>query len=142
MIERVVFDTSTFVGAALKFGSKPHRALMLALNLCSICSCEQELTELEEVLSRSFLERYLTRSDRDKFLALIREQIEIFQIDEIPGASLDPPCRDPTDNFILALALSAQADVIVSSDNDLLVLNPWNEIPILTPAQFLEKFRI
>jgi len=37
----------------------------------------------------------------------------------------------------LALALDCQAVTLVSSDADLLVLHPWHEIPILTPAGFL-----
>lgn len=140
MIERVVFDTSTLVGAALRFGSKPHQALMLALESCAICMCEQELSELAEVLNRSSFERYLTRSERGEFLALIRERTQNVWIDEMIGASLGPPCRDPKDNFILALAVAAQADVIVSSDHDLLVLHPWRGVDIMTPAQFLDQF--
>jgi predicted nucleic acid-binding protein len=49
-------------------------------------------------------------------------------------------CRDPNDDHILALALVAQADVIVSSDHDLLVLHPWRGFPILTASQFLAQF--
>lgn len=51
-------------------------------------------------------------------------------------------CRDANDDHILALALVAQADVIVSSDHDLLVLHPWRGIPILMPAQFLTEFSV
>jgi predicted nucleic acid-binding protein len=61
---------------------------------------------------------------------------------EAASAALDPPCRDASDNFILTLALACRADAIVSSDQDLLVLNPWNGIPILTPAQFLAQAEI
>jgi predicted nucleic acid-binding protein len=32
--------------------------------------------------------------------------------------------------------LAADADALVSSDGDLLVLDPWHGIPIMTPAQF------
>ena len=46
-------------------------------------------------------------------------------------------CRDPKDNKFLELALVAGADLIVSSDADLLVLSPWRGIPILKPAEYL-----
>ncbi len=46
-----------------------------------------------------------------------------------------PVCRDPDDDKVLALAIAAQADLIVSGDNDLLVLQPFKGIPILSPAQ-------
>ena len=39
--------------------------------------------------------------------------------------------------MFLALALAAEAEVIVSSDEDLLVLHPWRGISILNPAEFI-----
>lgn len=140
MIERVVFDTSTVIGAALKVGSKPHQALMLALDFCVLCGSEQIMAELAEVLNRGYFERRLAQPDRDTFLAMIRKNVEICWVEETAVVSLDPPCRDVSDNFILALALAAQADAIVSSDQDLLVLHPWRGIAILTPAQFVSQF--
>jgi len=74
VIERVVFDTSTVIGAALKVGSKPHRALMLALEFCVLCASEELIAELAEVLSRSYFDRRVTQADRDKFLEMIRKK--------------------------------------------------------------------
>jgi putative PIN family toxin of toxin-antitoxin system len=48
-------------------------------------------------------------------------------------------CRDPKDNPILECAWAGHADAIVTGDMDLLLLNPFRGIPILTPRQFLEK---
>lgn len=47
-------------------------------------------------------------------------------------------CRDPKDNKFLELAVSGKADFIVSGDEDLLELNPFREIRILKPADFLQ----
>jgi predicted nucleic acid-binding protein len=55
--------------------------------------------------------------------------------------AVDPPCRDPRDNQFLALALAAEADIVVSSDEDLLVLHPWRGIPVVTPVEFLSRFK-
>jgi predicted nucleic acid-binding protein len=49
-------------------------------------------------------------------------------------------CRDPKDNKFLELAVEAGAACIITGDKDLLVLNPFRNIPIFTPAEFLEKF--
>ena len=46
-------------------------------------------------------------------------------------------CRDAKDNRYLELALAAGAAVIVSGDDDLLVLDPWRGVRILRPAAFL-----
>jgi hypothetical protein len=48
-------------------------------------------------------------------------------------------CRDPKDDKFLELAVSGKADVIVSGDGDLLDLNPFRDIPILTPAAFVQR---
>jgi predicted nucleic acid-binding protein len=47
-------------------------------------------------------------------------------------------CRDPDDNKYLELAEAAGAAVLVSSDNDLLVLHPWRGVRILRPAEFMQ----
>ena len=46
-------------------------------------------------------------------------------------------CRDPKDNKYLELALAAGASIIVSSGDDLLVLDPWRGIRILRPVNSL-----
>jgi predicted nucleic acid-binding protein len=46
-------------------------------------------------------------------------------------------CRDPTDDKFLELAVNGLADYIVSGDADLLSINPFREIPIVTPATFV-----
>lgn len=49
-------------------------------------------------------------------------------------------CRDPKDDKFLELAVSAYADCIVTKDNDLLVLHPFQGIPILNVTDFLNRF--
>ena len=48
--------------------------------------------------------------------------------------------RDPDDNRLIEAALAANADVIVSGDQDLLTLVHVGQIQILTPREFLESF--
>jgi predicted nucleic acid-binding protein len=47
-------------------------------------------------------------------------------------------CRDATDDKFLELAVNGRADLIVSGDADLLAMNPFREIPIVTPATFVQ----
>lgn len=49
-------------------------------------------------------------------------------------------CRDPKDNKVLELAVSGKAHCIVTGDEDLLILNPFRGIPILTAGEFLQLF--
>jgi predicted nucleic acid-binding protein len=47
-------------------------------------------------------------------------------------------CRDPTDDKFLELAVNGRADLILTGDNDLLVLKPFRGIPIVAPAAFVQ----
>ena len=62
---------------------------------------------------------------------LYRPWCEIIAVSEPPDV---PECRDPSDRPFLELALTAQADALVTGDTDLLVLAPMFAIPIITPS--------
>lgn len=49
-------------------------------------------------------------------------------------------CRDPDDNKFLALALTGGAHIIITGDDDLLTLHPFQDVDILTPRRFLDRF--
>ena len=134
---RVVMDTSTLVSAALRRGSLPERALLKALACSDLCASPETLDELATVLRRDKFDCYLGREQRDTFVALVRRHARLFTVSESELAGVEPHCRDAQDEKFLALVLAAEADVLVSSDQDLLVLHPWRGIPIITPEEFL-----
>ena len=72
-----------------------------------------------------------SNTSRKKAMAELRQLAEVIEPPPLP----QPVCRDPDDDEVLALAIAAQADLIVSGDNDLLVLLQFNGIPIVSPAQ-------
>jgi hypothetical protein len=137
---RAIFDTSTLVSAALYTGSVPDQALSKALEYFDLCASVETLSELEQVLNPGKFDRYRDRDLRRAFVALIVQRAHLFAADIAALSTVDLPCRDSKDNIFLALALVAEADVLVSSDEDLLVLHPWRGIPIITPAEFLARF--
>jgi uncharacterized protein len=49
-------------------------------------------------------------------------------------------CRGPKDNKYLELANSSNASCLVTGDKDLLILNPFENIPIMTAADFIRQF--
>jgi uncharacterized protein len=55
----------------------------------------------------------------------------------VPIAECIAACRDPTDDKFPELAVNGDAALIVSRDRDLLALNPFRQIPIVTPAIFV-----
>jgi len=138
---RVVFDTSTLVGAALRIGSVPHQALSLALSSGALCASEATLDELQQVLRREKFDRYQPLGIRREFFDIVAQAARIFDVPAGEEDRITPTCRDRADNKFLALAFVSQADVLVASDADLLVLHPCNGLPILRPAAYLESNR-
>jgi uncharacterized protein len=139
MKQRVVFDTSTLVGAVLRPGSVPYQALLLVLDSCELCASAETHAELETVLARRRFAKYASMESRLAFVEIIRGAATMVEMAPSNPLDMTPICRDANDILFLALAVAAQAGVIVSSDQDLLVLHPWRGIEILTPAQFLAK---
>ena len=137
VLRRVVLDTSTLVGAALRVGSVPHQALVKALGTCEVCVSSATLDELEQVLKRDKFDRYLDAETRMAFVLLHRRHAHLFAVPHADELAVQPACRDPKDNKFLALAQVCEADAIISSDHDLLALHPWRSIAVLSPADFV-----
>ena len=137
-VKRVVFDTSTLVSAVLRPGSVTRQAFLKAVAEAELCASASTLAELESVLGRDKFDRYLERETRLQFVALYRRHVRLFPVSESEENTLQEPCRDSRDNKFLALALVCAADAIVSSDEDLLSLNPYRRIPVILARDFLE----
>lgn len=88
--------------------------------------------ELADVLGRNKLNKYLLEEERMRFLVGLLKQAELVRVTE----TIDS-CRDPKDNKFLELAVAGHANCIVSGDKDLLVLNLFRGVPIMTPSEFL-----
>ncbi|MGI8499567.1 MAG: putative toxin-antitoxin system toxin component, PIN family [Hassallia sp.] len=129
---RFVFDTNVLISAFLFSQSKPRQALDQATVIGVIVLSNSVLSELEEVLYRPKFDRYLTKERRQEFLEDLTENAQFIDVSEQINE-----CRDPKDNKYLELALSGQAECIVTGDDDLLVLNLWRGIEILTVQEFL-----
>jgi putative PIN family toxin of toxin-antitoxin system len=129
-----VFDANCIVSAVLLPGSIPRQAFDKACSQGTVLLSSPVINELDDVLRRPRLEKYVHEEERIHFLvALVREASVI-------DVSLSvAECRDPKDNKHLELAVTGSATCVVSGDQDLLVLNPYRGIPILTPRQFLEQ---
>lgn len=90
------------------------------------------LGELYEVLIRKRFRRYVDEQDVRSFLAGLTREAE--WVDPSERISI---CRDPKDDKFLELAIAGRATHIVTGDADLLALNPFRGVHILSPQEFL-----
>lgn len=128
-----VFDANTIVSALLLPASIPRQAFDKALSLGVVLLSAPVLNELDDVLRRPRLNKYVHEDERISFLVSFVRDAHVVDVSQTIT-----DCRDPKDNKYLELAVSASATCIVSGDQDLLVLNPYHGIPILNARQFLE----
>jgi putative PIN family toxin of toxin-antitoxin system len=136
MKHKFVFDTNALISAALIKKSINAQALNHALDVGRIVISEPTLEEFAEVIFRKKFDKYfLNDSERFEAIDRIESNALIFFPKTIVSA-----CRDPKDNKFLELAITAGAICIISGDQDLLVLNPFNNISIVSPADFLQIF--
>ena len=125
---RVVLDTNVIVAALATRGACAE--LFTRVLAAHEYGVDANLhAEVERVLRVKFrLPEERIRAARD-LLASTGIAVESVPLPE-------PVCRDPDDDRILALALAFEAEVLVTGDDDLLVLHPWSGISILRPRDF------
>lgn len=132
---RFIVDTNILISAFF-WGGTPGKVLEIAQRSnYTLISSEDLLLELLDVLQREKFAERLRRIGRtpSQFLQNFRALVDVIDVIPLP----EPICDDPDDDAILACALSGDADVIVSGDDDLLRLKMYADIPIVTPTQFL-----
>lgn len=132
--ERVVVDTNALISRLLLPDSVPARAVHEVVTGAILLSSEATIAELAEVLAREKFDPYVSVAERQQFLRLLSRVTEVVPITHTVRA-----CRDPRDDKFLELAVNGEATVIVTGDNDLLSLNPFRDIPIITPASFASR---
>ena len=135
---KVVLDTNIFVSGWL-WGGRPDRLLKLAeVYLITVCASEELLNELQSTLSQDKFRSKLQALSIN-LIDLMRGTRDLVEIYPISAINV-PTLRDPNDNMILATAIAANADVIVTGDRDLLVLQEYEGITIVTAREFLERY--
>lgn len=128
-----MIDANAAVSAALKAESVPEQAFRLAKARCIVCLSANVRGEIGRVLARPRLASRVSQERVASVLALLDTNARWVE----PSVRVTD-CRDAKDDRYLELALAASADIIVSGDMDLLVLDPWRGIRIMTPASFVQ----
>jgi hypothetical protein len=125
-------DTGVLVSAVLLPRSVPRQAVDLAFARGIVPASADTIDELDAVLRRPKFNRYLHEDERLLFLAAFIRAAKVVDV-----TSKVTECIDPRDNKFLELAVSGKATCVVSGDSDLLVLNPFQGVQILTPRGFI-----
>ena len=131
-----VIDVNVLISAFLFANSKPRKALDKAQDLGIILLSNSVFLELVEVLNRPKFDRYISKEIRKQLTDNLAETALFVE----PNEQINE-CRDVKDNKYLELAITGQAECIITGDQDLLILNPFREIPIITVQEFLTIYQ-
>jgi uncharacterized protein len=134
MSKRFVVDNNILVSALLVKNSAPFQVIGKLEKQGVILYSEATLLELNQILNRKKFIKYFTVEEKQEFVFKLLEKSELVEIEE--SISI---CRDPKDDKFLELAFSGKADFIITGDQDLLVLNPFRNIEIITASDFLSR---
>jgi putative PIN family toxin of toxin-antitoxin system len=130
-VERTVLDTNILISAMLT-PVTPFRVLDWVLENGVLIFSDETFRELADRIGKRKFDRYVSQSRRLEMLADFRAVAEWTSINGALHA-----CRDPDDDKFLETALSANADCIVTGDADLLTLNPFENIRVVTASDFI-----
>ena len=133
---RIVVDTNVLISAALAERSTSRRAIFAAIDNATLLLSDEVLDEMGEVLRRKKFDKYLPHNDRVLFLRSVMKGAEFIKV-----TSRITDCPDPNDNKFLELAVDGYATHLITGDGDLLDMNPYNDIIILTGSDFLKEVK-
>ncbi len=129
---KIVVDTNLWISFCI--GTNLTNLTDAIINKKVILCFSQELhEEIFAVLERPHLQKFVNQNKIKNLHSLLQNKINY----SLPSTLIND-CRDPKDNFLLELAISAEADYIVTGDKDLLILNPYRQIKIVRANDFEE----
>lgn len=134
---RIVLDTTVLVSAFFtRHGTSAALLERLRLEDVELVLSPAILEELVRVLHRSRHRRRHPYSDEDirRFLHGLSRLSVLVNPAPVSGV-----VRDPADDVILGTAIAAGAPILVTGDQDLLVLGTYEDIEIVTPREFLDR---
>ncbi len=126
----VVFDSGIWI-SAIQYRGVPLAAITHGLEENVVLTCPELEEEVVSILKRKFGIEPI--DSRPQLNELLEHATSILVTGKLSGV-----CRDPKDDFILECAVTGSADCIVTGDRDLLSLDPYGAIRILTPRQYLD----
>jgi uncharacterized protein len=117
--------------SALEFGGTPAAALERLFLVDDLATCSEIEEEVVRVLHEKFgRDRRLIQ---ETLSPLLSQAVLVKVTGEVHGV-----CRDPNDDYILECAMKAGAQLIIAGDKDLLALNGYQSIRIVTCRQYLD----
>lgn len=131
----ILIDTNLWVSALISASMRMRIHKIIADETITILANESIIEELEEVCSRPKFIKILPPDLVSDFIQILQNRLTFIETN-----SNVQVCRDPDDDFLLAICQDGDADYFITGDNDLLVLQQYGKTQIITLSDYEEKF--
>lgn len=132
---RVIVDTNLWISFLIGRELQSLKNLILSERI-KLITTDQLIDEIVLVTSREKLRKYFNPAkvaDLLSLLEIVSEKVRLKRIEKV--------CRDPKDDFLLALSKESKADFLITGDNDLLEIKVYGKTEILNAKQFKDRMK-
>lgn len=129
--KRIVIDTNLWISFIISKNIQKLDRLLLS-NSVIILFSEDLLEEIRSTIAKPKLKKYFSENAMEEMLSALKDYIELITV-----TTKVKVCRDPKDDFLLALAKDGNADFLVTGDLDLLDLQTFDKTKIVILSDFL-----
>lgn len=126
---KVVIDTNVYIAAMMTNGHC-ERVLRHAWKHHSVIVSKEIINECEQVLRKKLR---FTSQETKKICRLIRRHGQTATVTTVLKKRIT---RDRMDDHVLALAQQERVDVVITGDQDILVIKKYQGIPLLSPTEY------
>lgn len=130
-LENIVIDTNVFISAVLNPQGTPRKVIDLGLKKFQIIQSDSTYQELTTRINKKKFDRYISIDDRRGFLESLKKNTKFISVQHQTKI-----CADADDNKFIELAVSGEAKYLITGDDDLLILEAYQGIQIVRPAEF------
>ena len=127
---RIIVDANGWISSLLSLDFRIRIGVVFDAEYRVITS-ERLFGELENAIRKPHLEKRIDRTNYEQLISLLRRNTEIVDV----HSTVDV-CRDPKDNYLLALAKDGNADYLITGDGDLRVLKVFGKTKIVSIKDF------
>jgi uncharacterized protein len=131
----ILLDTNLWISALVGASMRVRIEKILADKNITILADSNLMEELIAVCKRPKFAKYLYPELVAVFLQILRERLTF-----IETHSKFQICRDPNDDYLLAICYDGEADYLLTGDNDLLIIQLFHKTQILTLSEFEKKY--
>ena len=92
------------------------------------------ISEIQQTIKKPKLKKYFSTNALEEMLSTFEPFIDLIKVENVVTV-----CRDPNDNFLLALAKDGKANYLLTGDKDLLELKKFGKTKIKTITSFIDE---